>query len=118
MENNKRACFALVAATLINNIEYKSVFDYQQGKRLSVSSSNISSDTPRYYDYNRKAPVSGTRQRLYDYATSSYVSIRINGNKVNCYDYETSAYINFTVNGSNVVAYDYENSSYFNYNVN
>ena len=118
MEANKRACFALVAATLVNKKQYHCVYDYYQSKHISVSVSNAESNTPNFYDHNRGASITGNSQGMYDYATSSHVSININGKRGDCYDYESGTYISFSVNGSNVGAYDYEISSHCSYNVN
>lgn len=118
MEDNKRACFAVVAATIVNKRQYNGVYDYHQSRHFSVSCSNVTTSTPNFYDYNRGGVVSGNAQGMYDYATSSHVSINMNGNRVDCYDYESSTHVIFTVNGSNVGVYDYATSSHYNYTVN
>lgn len=118
METNKRACFALVAATLVNKRRYNGVYDYFQGKHINVSSTNVETSTPHFYDHNRGASVSGSYQGMYDYATSSHVSIRINDRRIDCYDYESGNHITFTVNGNSISAYDYETNSYYNYSIN
>lgn len=118
MEANKRASFALVAATLVNTRRYNSVYAYDLSKHITISSSNVTSSSKLFYDHNRGAAISGDRQSLYDYATGSHVSVNINGNSVECYDYESGRHITFMVNGSNVSAYDYETSTYYNFNVN
>lgn len=117
MEANKRACFALVAATLVNLKQYNGVYAYDLSKHIDISSSNVNTNSPHFYDHNRGAAISGDRQSMYDYATGTHVSVSINGNNVDCYDYESGRYINFTVNGSDVSAYDYETSAHYNFNV-
>ena len=118
METNKRACFAMIAATLVNKHQYNGVYDYHQGRHINVSSSNVTSRTPSFWDYNRGGAISGNTHNMYDYPSSSHVSININGNRVDCYDYESSCHITFTVNNNSVSAYDYETSSHYNNNVN
>lgn len=118
MEANKRACFAMIAATLVNKQQYNGVYDYHQGRHITVSSSNVTTSTPSFWDYNRRGAVSGNTQSMYDYPSSAHVSININGNRVDCYDYEKSSHITFTVNSNSVSAYDYETSSHYNYSVN
>lgn len=118
MEANKRACFAVVAATLVNEKRYNGVYDYAQSRHISISVSNAGTRTPHFFDHNRGASVSGNAQGMYDYATASHVSIHLNGKRVDCYDYETSTHITYTVNNNSVSAYDYETSSHYNYNVN
>lgn len=118
MEANKRACFALVAATLVNKKYYHGVYDYSQSKHIAVSVSNADSNTPNFYDHNRGGAISGNAQGMYDYPTSSHISIHVNGNKVECYDHESSSSISFTVNDNSVGSYDYEFSSHCSYSVN
>ncbi len=118
METNKRACFAVVAAVMVNKHQYNGVYDYQQGKHITVSSSNVETNTPIFWDYNRGGAISGNTQGMYDHPTSSHVSINVQGSRVDCYDYETSSHITFNVNGNSVSAYDYETSSHYNYSVN
>ena len=115
MEINKRACFAVIAATLVNKKAYDGVFDFSQSKHIAVSTSNAETGTPDIYDYNREGTVSGDYQSMYDYPSSSHVSIDIKGKDMECFDYESGKYISFNVNGSNVSAYDYETCSYYSY---
>lgn len=117
MENNKRACFAVVAATLVNKKRYNGVYDYHQSKHIAVSSSNVESKSPNFYDHNRGGAVSGNNHGMYDYPSSSHVSVYVSNKRVDCYDYETSSHLNFNVNGSSVSAYDFQMSSHYNYSV-
>lgn len=117
MRADKRACFALIAATFINNRCYNSVYDYLSGRYINISSSGVNSNYISFFDYNRGGYVSGNNSSMYDYPTSSYVTITINNHTVNCFDYETSSYVVFTVNSNGVSVFDYQTSSNFNYNV-
>ena len=117
MEMNKRACFAVIAATLVNKKQYNSVYDYFQNKHIAISVSNAGTRAPDFYDHNRRGSVSGDDQSMYDYPSSSHVSININGNNVECFDYESNKHISFNVNGTDVSAYDYETSSHYNYDI-
>lgn len=117
MEVNKRACFAVVAATLVNKKQYNGVYDCFQSKHISVSVSNAETRTPGFYDHNRKGSVSGDDQSMYDYPSSSHVSMNLNGNNVECFDYESSKHISFNVNETDVSAYDYETSSHYDYDI-
>lgn len=118
MEANKRAYFALVAATLINQRQYNGVYAYDLSKHIVISFSNVTINSPHFYDYNRSAAISGDRLSFYDYATGTHISVSINGNNVDCYDYESGRYISFTVNSSDVSAYDYDTSIHYNFIVN
>ena len=117
MESNKRICFALIAAVLVNKRRYNSVFDYVKSKYVNISSSGINGNYMSFFDYNRGGYVSGNEKKMYDYPTSSYVSLNVHNNIVNCYDYESGTYIMFTVKGNGITAFDYQSSSYLNYSV-
>ena len=113
MEDNKRTCFALIAASLVNKIQYNNVNDCQHAKTITVSSTNCSN----FYDHNRGGYISGNGSSMFDHVTGTHVSINLNGNTVNCFDFESSNHINFTVNGNNVSAFDFETSSHYNYSI-
>lgn len=78
----------MIAAVLVNKRQYNGVYDYQQSKHIAISSSNVTTSTPSFWDFNRGGAISGNTQDMYDYPTSSHVSINIQGNRVDCYDYE------------------------------
>ena len=117
MESEKRACFALIAATIVNKRRYNSVYDFQKSKYINVSSSGINSNYMSFFDYNRGGYVSGSENNMYDYPTSAYVSIIVHNNLVSCFDYESGTYVNYTVNSNGITAFDYQTSSYYNYSV-
>ncbi len=117
MRNDKRACFAYVAATIVNKRYFNGVYDFGMSKYISISASSLSNSYLSFFDYNRGGYISGSQFSLYDYPTSTYVSININGNTIICFDFETSSYTNFVVNGSAISAFDYQTSKYYNYNV-
>lgn len=118
MENNKRACFALVAATLVNKKHYNNVFDYSQRRNIAVSSSNVDKRNPYFFDYNRGGVVTGDRHGMYDFVSGAPVSFNIRGKDVGCYDFETNTHLSFTVNGNSVGAFDLETNEHFQYSVN
>lgn len=118
MRDDKRACFALIAATIVNRRRYISVYDFKASKHISVSTSGVESNYLSFFDYNRGGYISGSLGSLYDYPTSSFVSFNKHGNTISCYDYETSSFVNFTVSGNGISAYDYQLLAFYNYNVN
>lgn len=113
MEDNKRTCFALIAASLVNKTQYNNVYDYQQDKTITVSSTDCNS----FYDHNRGGNISGNASSMFDHVTGTHVSINLNGNTVNCFDSESSSHVDFTVKGNNVSAFDFETSFYYNYSI-
>lgn len=118
MRDDKRACFALIAATIVNKRRYVSVYDFTVSKHISLSVSGVESNYLSFFDYNRGGYVSGNSESLYDYPTSSFVSLNKRGNTISCYDYETGSFVDFTVSGYGISAYDYQLSTFYNYNVN
>lgn len=117
MKDDKRACFALIAASIINKRRYNSVFDFKNSRYISVSSSNVQSNYLSFFDYNRGGYVSGSANNLYDYPTSSYVTFKHHNNMLSGFDYETGNYVNFTVRGRSITAFDYQTSSFYEYGV-
>lgn len=115
MRNDKRICFAFVAATIINKRRYNGVHDLNNVTFASISPTSINDNYLSFFDYKRGGYVSGSKTSLYDFPTSSYVSLTINGSVVNCFDIETSSYVSFTVNNNNVVAFDSQTAMYYNY---
>ena len=117
MKDDKRACFALIVASIVNNRRYYSVYDFMHSQYINISSSALLSNYLSFFDYNRGGYISGNASSMYDYPTSSYVSMTKSGNVVSCYDFEVGAYVNYTVNGAHVIAYDYQMSTYYNYRI-
>lgn len=113
MEDNKRACFALIAASLVNKSQYNNVHDFQLGKTITVSTTDCRS----FYDHNRGGNISGNASSMFDHVIGTHVSINLNGNTVNCFGFETSNHVSFNVNGNNVSAFDFETSSHYNYSI-
>lgn len=117
MDSDKRTCFALIAATSVNKRSYNAIYDFQKGRHINIGSTGINSNYMSFFDYSRGGYVSGNKNNMYDYLTSSYVSLNIHNNVVSCYDYESSSFIDFTVNGNGVTAYDYQSSQFYQYSV-
>ena len=115
MKNDKRACFALIAATIVNKHRYNGVHDLCLGTFASIGTSSMSDNYLSFFDYSRGGYVSGNKRSLCDYSTSSYVSIIINGHQIRCFDYEVGNYVQYTVNGNNVTANDYQSGKYYQY---
>lgn len=117
MEQNKRACFALIAATLVNRCSYSIVYDINASSFINISSSGVNSQYLSFFDYSRGGYISGNETSMYDYPTSSYVSIIIRGNEVDCYDYEYCSHVVFRVNGNCVSAHDFQVSFNYEYSI-
>ena len=118
MEQGKRACFALIAAAIVNQREYMSVYDFEKGIHLHISASSVQTIVLSFYDHNRGGAISGSINGMYDFPSSSHVSVMVNDNQVNCYDFESGYHVNYSVNDNNVSAYDFADSCHYNYSVN
>lgn len=116
MEHNKRACFAVVATSIVNKKNYSGVFDHLRSQHIAITVSRAESDSPNFFDNSRGAAVTGNVHDMFDCATASYMSISQNGNRIDCFDYESSTRVLFTVYGDSVSAIDYQTSKY-NYSV-
>ena len=99
-------------------LKWPITYNFQIGGHLSISASNVQTSTPSFYDHNRGGAISGSLNGMYDFPSSSHVSMTINGNQVNCYDFESGYHISFNVNGNSVSAYDFADSCHYNYSVN
>ena len=117
MESGKRACFALIAATIVNKRRYNCVCDFQKNEYVNVSSSGLNSNYMSFFDYNRGGYVSGNDRNMYDYPTSAYVSMKVQNNSVSCFDYESCSYVEFKVNSNGISAFDHQTSRNYNYSV-
>ena len=116
MNDNTRACIALIAVGLISGKKGSSVYDYTRSKHINISG-NVDSNNVNIFDHDRGCHVSGSPGDLYDYGNSAHVQLKINGNQISGYDYASSTHFSGSVNGSSVTIYDYETSSHHNYSV-
>lgn len=117
MNNNKRACFALVVATLVNKKRYSYVFDYRQCKHIAISSSDVDKRNLSFFDYNRGGAVTGDRNGMFDHVSGSHVSLCISGKNVGCFDFQTNTHLSFTVNRDSIGVFDFETNEYYQYAV-
>lgn len=116
MNNNTRACIALIAVGLISGKKSSSVYDYSQSKHISISG-NVDGNNVNIYDHDRSCHVTGTPGNLYDHGNSAHIQLKINGNQISGYDYDSSSHFSGSVNGNSVTVYDHETSSHHNYTV-
>ena len=120
MKPNVRACVAYVAGSLISGRSSSSVYDYSQGKHISISGS-VDARAVNIYDHDQGCNFGGNGSNgdfsLYHYGDSHHVSLKIQGNNFNGYDYGHSCHFSGTVNAGNISLYDYETGSHFNYSL-
>lgn len=114
MEKNKRTCVVAAIYTLVTQKCVNSVYDSNNGEYF-LFSCQCSFGRISIYDYKRNNYMQGDVNQLFDYSTSSYISVQINGDSFSGYDYEKGNYFNGSINGNNIILYDYEYFCYFNY---
>ncbi len=116
MTSNTRACIALIAASICNDQNYSSIYDYTQSKHLNING-NADSNHVSIYDYDRGCYVQGSPESLYDYGNNAHIQLNINNQQFSGYDYHTSSNYSGNVNGTSVSIYDHDTSQHHNYSV-
>ena len=111
MNPNVKACIAYIAGCSVSGKSSSSIYDYDQGKHISISGS-VSATNANIYDYNRGCHVQGQLGNLYDYGAGSHVQLKINGNQFSGYDYDSGTHFSGNVNGNSISMYANGHSSY------
>ena len=114
MDNDKRACVVAAIAAISGQRNISSVYDYYMGGYIMFSVS-ISGNSVSVYDYSRGGYMQGSKEQVFDYVTSSYISINVNGNTFSGYDYGDGNYYSGYINSGSISFYDYEHNQYYNY---
>ena len=117
MENLQRATVAFLCGCLQSKdgIAHSSIYDYSQGTHVSCSYTNNGGNVS-IFDYRRRCFLTGRYPSFYDYGVSQYISLtRVNDNLYNVFDYHTSSYMSVTCHGEQMSVFDYEKGQYFSY---
>src|SRR5690554_213362 len=101
MNPNTKACVAYIAGCAVSGGSSSSVYDYSQGKHISISGT-VSADNAQIYDHDRGCHVQGSLGNLYDYGVDAHIKLSISGNQFTSYDYASGTHFSGTVNGSNI----------------
>lgn len=117
MESNKRACFAFIAASIVNKLIYHRVVDQETCQSYSIKAYDITTKTPRFYDQNRGGQVRSTSSGFYDNYSGTNVIAKVVGNEVQCNDHETGFRVFFKVNGQTVDAHDHQTGARHAYKI-
>lgn len=117
METNKRACFALIAASLVNKMTYRRVTDQDTGQTHTIKSYDVATNAPHFYDELRGGQVRKTGNGFYDNVTGTNVITSVIGNEVKCNDHETGCQVIFRVNGQHVHANDHQTGCRHDYRI-
>ena len=117
MDMSQRATVAFLCACLQGRTgsTHSSIYDYAQGTFVSCSYTNNGGNVS-VFDYRRSCYLSGHFPSFYDYGVSRYVSLtRVNDNLYNVFDFNTSSNMSVTCHGKQVTVFDYQIGQYFNY---
>ena len=117
MENSQRVAVAFLCGCLQekNGTIHSSIYDYSQGAYVSCSYSNNGGNVS-IFDCGRNCFLTGRYPSFYDYGVSQYVSLtRVNDNLYNVFDYHTSSSVSVTCRGAQISVFDYEKGQYFSY---
>ena len=116
MNNGTRACIAFIAGRIISSKIASHIYDYLKSRYINISGS-VTNKNVNIYDYDRGCYFSGSIPSLFDYGTSSYVELKINGNKFSGFDYNDGHYFSGSVNGNSITLYDYGESKHFSFSI-
>ena len=118
MENSQRTTVAFLCGCLHdkNNSIHSGIYDNAQGAVYVACSYVNNGGNVSIFDYRRNCFLTGHYPSFFDYGVSQYVSLtRVNDNLYNVFDYHTSSYMSVTCHGKQVSVFDYEKGLYFSY---
>ena len=76
MESNKRACFAFIAASLVNKLIYRRVVEQDTAQSYNIKAYDVTTNAPHFYDQNRGGQIRSTASGFYDNYTGTNVIIK------------------------------------------
>lgn len=120
MENPQRAALAFLCGCIHNGLRtrHNGIHDYADGSFAQFSFNN-NGGSVTVFDFQRSCYLTGRFPSFYDYGVSAYITLtKLNDNMFNVFDYHTSSYLSVTCNGTTVTVFDYANGNYFNYQLN
>jgi len=114
MLDHVRAGVAYIAGRIISGSDSSYVYDYSQGKHISISGS-VDRDSVSVYDYTSHAHIGGSSSGIYHYGERSYINLTISGHDFTGYDYGTQTHFSGNVSGNSISLYDYQLGRHFSY---
>lgn len=109
-----RCRLAVIAALLLDKFRVSNIYSYDDSSR-HLFSVITNGDRITIYDYHFGCYLIGSFKNVYDYASSSYISITKHANNIMFYSFGFSRYINAQKNNHVITLYDYGDSSYHRY---
>lgn len=119
MKAKQRAAVAGIIMAITNGDQIKNVYSYELATHIFLSGI-VKNTLVSIYDYSRCCHITGRKRddkqySLYDYGTSSYISLIVNGKNITGYDYGSGYYFSCSVNDGSASLYDYKTGQYYYY---
>lgn len=116
MTDGKRRCLAFIAVCIVrSSLHYRNVYDHVNKRYSFFAVTRRSDNDIMVFDYDRRNYMGGELPNIYDYHSSSFVQLAINGTEIRVFDYEHGYHLNGNVSGKSINIYDYETGRYYSY---
>jgi hypothetical protein len=116
MKTHTRRAVAYIAGRMASGRRSGSVYDYQEGRHVSMSG-NLTNSRVSAYDYDQGCHISGSGTSLYHYGNCAHLTLKLNASKFSGYDYDSNRHFSGSVRGRNVSLYDYETGRHYSYSI-
>jgi hypothetical protein len=120
MQTDVSALVAYVAGRLVTGKSSGGVYDYGQGRHVSISG-RVDSNQVAVHDYATGSSFGGSGARgqfnLYHYGYGRSVTIQVSGHRFTGHDYGAGSSFSGTVSGQNISLYDYGTGTYREYSL-
>jgi hypothetical protein len=117
MQPHVRLAAAAIALSHATGKDVSSVYDYSQGKYLSIDAS-VKEDRVAAYDYGQRCHIDGSLPSLYHYGAGRALDLKTDKPAhYSGYDYDSSCHFEINIKGSNAEFYDYGEGKWFSFSV-
>lgn len=117
MKDHLRRAVAGIAAALVNEAEYSSVYDFA-GKKHAAIAIKIIDGKVEAYDRFRLVHIAGTLpDGVYDFGDRAHVELHREGDVVKGFDHGSQTFYEAKVSGAEVQVYDYETGAHHDFRV-
>lgn len=115
MDSDKRACLAFIIGRAENS-NIHSVYDFGRGRFCLFTSSGDAGNL-QVLDHQRNSMLTGSLSGIFDFRTSSYMYVNMNGNSFTGFDYGSSTFFSGNISDNVIMLYDSQDSSYNTYSM-
>ena len=117
MKDHLRRSVAAIAAAIVNDAEYSSVYDFAGKKHLAVAV-RIVDGAVEAYDRFRLVHIAGPLPNgVYDFGDGAHIEFHREGAVVRGFDHGSQTFYEATVKGAEVQVYDYETGAHHDFRV-